>query len=103
MINSGDGGSTKKRNIVSRRMFILTAAKVIIFGGIITRLFSLQRVRSAKQAIFDVKWFVEPKEATHPSCGILNGSFAEKKVRKKTIATADLTIDFLQPNFLGLY
>ena len=42
MINSGDGGSTKKRNIVSRRMFILTAAKVIIFGGIITRLFSLQ-------------------------------------------------------------
>ena len=41
MINSGDGGSTKKRNIVSRRMFILTAAKVIIFGGIITRLFSL--------------------------------------------------------------
>ena len=42
MINSSDGGSTKKRNIVSRRMFILTAAKVIIFGGIITRLFSLQ-------------------------------------------------------------
>ena len=42
MINSGDGGSTKKRNIVSRRMFILTAAKVIIFGGIIARLFSLQ-------------------------------------------------------------
>ena len=42
MINSGDGGSTKKRNIVSRRMFILTAAKAIIFGGIITRLFSLQ-------------------------------------------------------------
>ena len=42
MINSGDGGSTKKRNIVSRRMFILTAAKIVIFGGIITRLFSLQ-------------------------------------------------------------
>ncbi|MFL2898321.1 MAG: penicillin-binding protein 2 [Candidatus Pelagibacter sp.] len=42
MINSGEGGFTKKRNIVSRRMFILTAAKVIIFGGIITRLFSLQ-------------------------------------------------------------
>ncbi len=42
MINSGDGGSTKKRNIVSRRMFILTAGKVIIFGGIIARLFSLQ-------------------------------------------------------------
>ncbi len=42
MINSGDGGSTKKRNIVSRRMFILTAGKIIIFGGIISRLFSLQ-------------------------------------------------------------
>ena len=42
MINSGDGGSTKKRNIVSRRMFILSAGKVIILGGIIARLFSLQ-------------------------------------------------------------
>tara|TARA_A100000164_G_scaffold369788_1_gene394939 strand:+ start:2581 stop:4554 length:1974 start_codon:yes stop_codon:yes gene_type:complete len=42
MINSGDGGSIKKRNIVSRRMFLLSAGKLIIFGGIIARLFSLQ-------------------------------------------------------------
>ena len=32
----------KKLNSINRRMFIMTAAKLVIFGGIITRLFSLQ-------------------------------------------------------------
>ncbi len=42
MINdSGDSGF-KKSNVVNRRMFIFAAAKVVIFCGIIGRLFSLQ-------------------------------------------------------------
>ena len=32
----------KKLNSINRRMFIISAAKVIVFGGIITRLFNLQ-------------------------------------------------------------
>ena len=40
----GGGGDSgyKKLSTVNRRMFIMTAAKLVIFGGIITRLFSLQ-------------------------------------------------------------
>ncbi len=42
MINSGDNSSIKKLNTVNRRMFIISAAKFVIFTGIVTRLFSLQ-------------------------------------------------------------
>ena len=38
----GDDSSFKKSNIVNRRMFIFAAAKVVIFCGIVGRLFSLQ-------------------------------------------------------------
>jgi len=41
MINTGDTG-IKKRNIISRRMFFMSAAKVVVFVGILGRLFSLQ-------------------------------------------------------------
>jgi penicillin-binding protein 2 len=41
MIRSGDTG-IKKLNTISRRMFILSIAKGVIFTGIISRLFSLQ-------------------------------------------------------------
>ena len=42
MINPIDSGIGAKLNTISRRMFILSAAKVIVFGGIVARLFSLQ-------------------------------------------------------------
>jgi penicillin-binding protein 2 len=41
MINSGDSG-VKKLNTINRRMFIISSAKIIVFTGIIARLFSLQ-------------------------------------------------------------
>ena len=37
--NEGSGGKLTK---ISRRMFILSTAKVIVFGGIVSKLFSLQ-------------------------------------------------------------
>ena len=44
MINDREGYGTgfKKNKIINRRMFILSAAKAVIFFGIIGRLFSLQ-------------------------------------------------------------
>ena len=42
MISPIDTGIGGKLNTISRRMFILSTAKVIVFGGIIARLFSLQ-------------------------------------------------------------
>ena len=41
MINSGDSG-IKKLNTINRRMFIISSAKIVVFTGIIARLFSLQ-------------------------------------------------------------
>ncbi len=42
MINPVDSGIGGKLNTISRRMFILSTAKIIVFGGIVARLFSLQ-------------------------------------------------------------
>ena len=41
MISSGDRGA-RKINVIGRRMFILSAAKILVFSGIVARLFSLQ-------------------------------------------------------------
>ena len=41
MISSGSTGIGKVK-VINRRMFIISAAKVVIFTGIIARLFSLQ-------------------------------------------------------------
>ena len=38
----GEYSSFKKTNIINRRMFIFSAAKAVIFFGIIGRMFSLQ-------------------------------------------------------------
>ena len=42
MISGDSDSSYKKLNVINRRMFIFSAAKAIIFFGIIGRLFSLQ-------------------------------------------------------------
>ena len=42
MISGGSDTSYRKQSVVGRRMFILSAAKLVVFGGIIAQLFSLQ-------------------------------------------------------------
>ena len=42
MISSGEDSNVRKLGTINRRMFIISAAKVIVFGGIISRLFNLQ-------------------------------------------------------------
>ena len=42
MISSSSDTSYRKQSVVGRRMFILSAAKLVVFGGIIAQLFSLQ-------------------------------------------------------------
>ncbi len=48
MIGSGEDSGFKKTNIINRRMFIFTAAKAVVFFGIIGRLFSLQITENKK-------------------------------------------------------
>jgi len=42
MISGGSDTSYRKQSVVNRRMFILSAAKLFVFGGIVAKLFSLQ-------------------------------------------------------------
>ena len=42
MINNSSGSGIKKLNTINRRMFIISAAKAVVFTGIVARLFSLQ-------------------------------------------------------------
>ena len=42
MISFGSDTSYRKQSVVNRRMFILSAAKVLVFGGIVAKLFTLQ-------------------------------------------------------------
>ena len=42
MISGGSDTSYRKQSVVNRRMFILSAAKFFVFGGIVAKLFSLQ-------------------------------------------------------------
>ena len=42
MISDGRDSSFNKQKTINRRMFIFTAAKAVIFFGIVGRLFSLQ-------------------------------------------------------------
>ncbi len=48
MISFGSDTSYRKQSVVNRRMFILSAAKIVVFGGIIAKLFSLQISQNKK-------------------------------------------------------
>ena len=48
MISGGSDTSYRKQSVVGRRMFILSAAKIVVFGGIIAQLFSLQIKQNKK-------------------------------------------------------
>ncbi len=48
MLGDGIGSHIKKSNLISRRMFIASTAKVVVFVGIISRLFYLQVEKNKK-------------------------------------------------------
>ena len=65
MISEGDT-SFRKLNTINRRMFIISAAKVVVFTGIIVRLFSLQINENKKYLTLSDKnrlreWKLPPK------------------------------------------
>ena len=48
MINPISEGAVTKSRLISRRMFVLSAAKAVVFFGILGRLVSLQINESSK-------------------------------------------------------
>ena len=60
MISSGEDSNVRKLNTINRRMFIISAAKIIVFGGIVARLFNLQINENKKYLTLsdNVKYFL---------------------------------------------
>ena len=61
-----DAFGVNKNKLITRRMFILSAAKIIVFAGIIGRLFSLQISENKKYSFLSEKnrlkaWKLPPK------------------------------------------
>ena len=64
MISGSSDTSYRKQSVVGRRMFILSAAKIVVFGGIIAKLFSLQINQNKKYLTLSDKKSIKRMEAT---------------------------------------
>ena len=66
MLNNDQANTISKQRLITRRMFILSFAKVIVFTGIVGRLFSLQISENKKYSFLSDKnrlktWKLPPK------------------------------------------
>ena len=74
MISAGSGNTVIKSKLISRRMFLLSAAKVIVVVGVVGRLISLQINESSKyKTLSDKNRFREWKLA--PERGVIKDYF----------------------------
>ena len=77
MLNPGTGNTVIKSKLISRRMFLLTAAKAIVMVGLIGRLISLQITQATKyKSLSDKNRFREWKLA--PERGVIKDFFDQE-------------------------
>ena len=77
MLNPGSGSTVIKSKLISRRMFLLTAAKAVVMVGIVGRLISLQINQATKyKSLSDKNRFREWKLA--PERGIIKDFFGQE-------------------------
>ena len=89
MINSTEGGVSKAR-MISRRMFLLSAAKAVVFFGIFGRLISLQINESSKyRTLSDKNRFREWKLA--PKRGLIKDFFGHEIASNKKVHQLHIT------------
>ena len=67
MLSPGSGNTVIKSKLISRRMFLLTAAKAVVMVGLVGRLISLQINQATKYKSLSDKnrfreWKLAPKE-----------------------------------------
>ncbi len=90
MINFGSGNTVIKSKLISRRMFILTAAKTIVFCGIFGRLVSLQINEATKyKTLSDKNRFREWKLA--PQRGIIRDYFNKEIASNEKVYQLHIT------------
>ena len=77
MLSPGSGNTVIKSKLISRRMFLLTAAKAVVMVGLVGRLISLQINQSTKyKSLSDKNRFREWKLA--PERGVIKDFFGEE-------------------------
>ena len=84
MFSSSSGNTVIKSKIISRRMFLLTAAKAIVLTGVLGRLISLQINESTKyKTLSDKNRFREWKLA--PERGVIKDYFNQEIASSKQV------------------
>ena len=84
MISTNNGNTVIKSKLISRRMFVLSAAKAVVFLGIFGRLVSLQINEATKyKTLSDKNRFREWKLA--PERGIIKDYFSEEIASNKQV------------------
>jgi len=77
MLNPGSGNTVIKSKLISRRMFLITAAKAVVMVGLVGRLISLQINQSTKyKSLSDKNRFREWKLA--PERGVIKDFFDQE-------------------------
>ena len=90
MINFGSGNTVIKSKLISRRMFVLTAAKAVVFFGIFGRLVSLQINEATKyKTLSDKNRFREWKLA--PQRGIIRDYFDKEIASNEKVYQLHIT------------
>ena len=90
MINFGSGNTVIKSKLISRRMFVLTAAKTIVFCGIFGRLVSLQINEATKyKTLSDKNRFREWKLA--PPRGLIKDFFNKEIASNEKVYQLHIT------------
>ena len=90
MINFGSGNTVIKSKLISRRMFVLTAAKTIVFCGIFGRLVSLQINEATKyKTLSDKNRFREWKLA--PQRGLIRDYFDKEIASNEKVYQLHIT------------
>ena len=90
MINFGSGNTVIKSKLISRRMFVLSAAKTIVFCGIFGRLVSLQINEATKyKTLSDKNRFREWKLA--PQRGIIKDYFDKEIASNEKVYQLHIT------------
>ena len=97
MLSPSSGNTVIKSKLISRRMFLLTVAKVVVMGGIIGRLVSLQiNERTKYKTLSDKNRFREWKLA--PERGVIKDFFVRLPGRNDDRTIEDMNNYVLRGN-----
>ncbi len=86
------GSSVQKRRIISRRLFILASAKILLFAGITSRLYSLQISDKEKYKILSEKNRIREWK-TPPQRGLITDFYNKILANNDSVFQVHLKLD----------